>query len=137
LVDPDAITVDPEQAAGYHNRSTKQMLERWADAHGGEVVMKEASKFLAAAGLFHDARQAAGALFAAAGRMPEFERVGRGIFRRKLQLPTPNVSRVVAPPPAQIREHLDTRSPTADDWLTHRGLSGSFARQAATAGEAR
>ena len=77
------LVVTPEEAASYRGIASKEMLLRWADSHGGEIVMHDAARFLAAAGLFTDAPQAAGTLYPTIRRMEEFEKVGRGIYRRK------------------------------------------------------
>lgn len=81
--DRPTVFVDPALAAEFRGMAPKEMLLRWAEQHGGEVVMNEACKFLAAAGLFTDDRQAAGTLFSTIKRMPDFERVDRGVYRKR------------------------------------------------------
>ena len=76
--------VSPEQAKEYHGLGTKQMIIRWAGEHNGEIVMREMCQFLAATRLFKDAQQAAGSLYSAINRMPEFEKLGRGVYRQKM-----------------------------------------------------
>jgi hypothetical protein len=74
-----------DEATEYFGISPKQMVRLWADKHDDTIIMKDACRFLAAAGLFTDERQAAGTLYSTAKRMSDFERVGRGIFRRKVR----------------------------------------------------
>ena len=77
------LVVTPKEAASYRGIASKEMLLRWADSHGGEIVMNDAAQFLAAAGLFKDATHAAGTLYPTIKRMEDFEKVGRGMYRRK------------------------------------------------------
>jgi hypothetical protein len=77
----------PEMMAEYQGMTPKEMLLHWADTHEGLVVMREATRFLAAAGLFRDDVQANGTLYPTVTRWDAFEKVGRGVYRRKSQLP--------------------------------------------------
>jgi hypothetical protein len=81
----DLVAEGAEALTGYHGISSKEMVAHWADQHNGEVVMNEMCTALTAAGLFQDKEQAAGTLHSAVGRMPEFEKIGRGIFRRRAE----------------------------------------------------
>jgi hypothetical protein len=77
------LVVSPQAAQPYKSISPKEMLFKWADDHGGELVMNDAAQFLAAAGLFTDPQQAAGTLYPTIRRMEdEFEKVTRGVYRR-------------------------------------------------------
>lgn len=82
LARADVEVPDAEEVAEYQHLSVKEMLYRWAELHGGRVVMRDATKFLAAAGLFRDETQAAGALYPAASRADDFEKVSRGVYRK-------------------------------------------------------
>lgn len=77
----------PEMMAEYQGMSPKEMLLHWADTHDGLVVMREATRFLAAAGLFRDEVQANGTLYPTVTRWDAFMKVGRGIYRSKSSLP--------------------------------------------------
>jgi hypothetical protein len=85
---------DERLVAEYRNLSAREMLERWADAHGGQIVMRELSQFVVSAGIFRDKTQAAGALYPAVSRSEGFEQVTRGVYRRRT-----------------------AAEPIADDWL--------------------
>jgi hypothetical protein len=87
LPEPLSNVPDPSQVAEFLNKSAKDMLHYWADTHGGEVVMRDATKFLAAAGLFRDETQAAGTLYPAVNRSPDFIKIARGVYRRTGPLP--------------------------------------------------
>jgi hypothetical protein len=78
----ESKSVDLELAAEFKDKSIKDMLTLWADKHGGQVVMKDITTFLTAAGFFQRKQQASGALYSTAQRSPEFERVSRGVFQR-------------------------------------------------------
>jgi hypothetical protein len=115
-------TPTADQIAEYQNRSVKEMLYRWADSHGGQVVMKDATRFLAAAGLFRDETQAAGALYPAVGRAEDFEKVARGVYRRKVKLAADSTpwlgededDQATASAPAGPSDDEDTERPDVD-----------------------
>lgn len=79
---PSADTYDAAELASYHGMSPREMLQRWADTHDGELVMKEIARFLTAAGLFRDEIQAAGTLYPTVRRLEGFRKTGRGLYRR-------------------------------------------------------
>src|SRR5207249_1726927 len=79
----ETTKVDPVLAAEYHRKTAREMINLWADQHGGEIIVKDACQFLADAGLFGSANQAAGTLYPTFKRMPDFERVVRGRYRRR------------------------------------------------------
>lgn len=108
LAKPGLEPPDPELAAAFQGMSVKEMLHHWAGTHDGRVIMKDAAKFLAAAGLFRDETQAAGALYPAAHRSDDFEKVTRGVYRRRSQ---PAVA-------ARIEEPMDEGETDANDFPT-------------------
>lgn len=71
-----------EVARAMSGFSTKDMLAYWADQHGGELVVNELVTAASAAGLFQDKEQAASTFYAALGRIDDFEKLGRGRYRR-------------------------------------------------------
>jgi len=81
--DPKSNHIDSEIAREYQGRSLKEMLQRWADLHDDELVMREMSKTLTMAGLFKDTQSAAGALYSTLERMPGFVKISRGNYRRQ------------------------------------------------------
>lgn len=104
----DPLRVESAVKAEFQGLTPKEMLRHWAQRHDGEVTMNDACKFLAAAGLFVDDRQAAGTLYSTIRRMPEFERKQRGVFRwQPTAVAAVNEPSVWAPPtPAQPRPSL-------------------------------
>lgn len=108
LSDPHTLTVDPQRAASYQNLSTRAMVDRWADEHSDEFVTNDAVKFFVAAGLFPDVRGASATVSAQVGRMSEFERVARGIYRRR------NWVQAQAPVPISTQWRDQERADVAD-----------------------
>jgi hypothetical protein len=80
-VQEEQITVTPEDAATYRGLTARDTLVEWAARHKGTVVMNELAGFLVAAGLYKHKQQAAGAIYPAAQRGREFEKVDRGVYR--------------------------------------------------------
>lgn len=95
---------DERDAAAYRGLGGREMLQRWASLHGGQVVMRDAARFLTAAGLFRDETQAAGALYPAATRGDEFEKVSRGVYRRVTAQPTFRLDENESPTPDEPDE---------------------------------
>jgi hypothetical protein len=79
---PEPLT-DHDKAV-YLKLHPKDVVNRWADSHGGTVVMNELCLTMVAIHAFSDTAQAASTLYSAIRRMTEYEKVERGVYRRRL-----------------------------------------------------
>lgn len=70
-------------AAEYETLNPKQMVQKWADEHDGVIVMTEMTSTLAAAGIFTDKRSADGVLYPVVRRGTLYEKVQRGVYRKR------------------------------------------------------
>jgi hypothetical protein len=77
----DVLEPTPDQIAAYSGLGAKDVLKRWAAEHGDLIAMKDLSRFIVAAGLVRDMTQAAGFLYPAMTRSPQFQRVAHGLYR--------------------------------------------------------
>ena len=78
---PRSDKPSPVLAAEYSHLGPTDLVQYWADKHGGEVIVKDLARVAINAGMFAVYRHAASSIYAVLKRKP-FEKVEPGHFRR-------------------------------------------------------
>ena len=78
---PRSDKPSPVLSAEYSHLGPTDLVQYWADKHGGEVVVKELARVAKDAGMFPNYRQAASSIYAVLKRK-SFEKVGAGHFKK-------------------------------------------------------
>lgn len=84
---PRSDKPSPVLTAEYSHLGPTDLVQYWADKHGGDVVVKELARVAVNAGMFAQYRQAASSIYAVLKRKP-FDKVEPGHFKRQ-ESPTP------------------------------------------------
>lgn len=79
----NTVIPSEELAAEFMGMTPQQMIEHRANIGNGTVIMNALAKDTVAAGMFSSVVQARGTLYRRVARMPDFEKVVRGVYRRK------------------------------------------------------
>ena len=90
-------TPSPVLEAEYSHLGPTDLVQYWADNHGGEVIVKDLARVAINAGMYPNYRQAASTIYAVLKRKP-FDKVGPGHFKRKENPSSANGHNFALPP---------------------------------------
>ncbi len=98
---PRSDKPSPVLSAEYSHLGPTDLVQYWADKHGGEVVVKELARVAVNAGMFAQYRNAASSIYAVLKRKP-FEKVRPGYFKRIENPHSGNDHNIAIPVPVAI-----------------------------------
>ena len=75
-------TPSPVLEAEYSHMGPTDLVQHWADNHGGEVMVKDLARVTINAGMYPNYRHAASTIYTVLKRKP-FDKVGPGHFKRQ------------------------------------------------------
>ena len=98
---PRSDKPSPVLAAEYSHLGPTDLVQYWADKHGGEVIVKDLARVAINAGMFAQYRHAASSIYAVLKRKP-FEKVSPGYFKRIENTPSGNDHNIAIPLPSTL-----------------------------------
>lgn len=79
---PRSSTPSPALEAEYAHMGPTDLVQYWADNHGGEVMVKDLARVTINAGMYPNYRHASSTIYMVLKRKP-FDKVGPGHFKRR------------------------------------------------------
>ena len=98
---PQPPNPSPVLEAEYSHMGPTELVEYWADNHGGEVIVKDLARVAMNAGMFAQYRLASSSIYAVLKRKP-FKKVSPGCFQRIENTHSGNDRNIAIPLPAIV-----------------------------------